>query len=54
MKVGNDVGEDMIAREPGMKVFLLDDCILNPKGLDISDIPHGRFNELEKFLLNIE
>ena len=48
------MGEDMIAREPGMKVFLLDDCILNPKGLDISDIPHGRFNELEKFLLNID
>lgn len=54
LMVGNDVGEDMIARELGMKVFLLDDCILNPKGLDISDIPHGGFDELEKFLLNID
>ena len=54
MKVGNDVGEDMIARELGMKVFLLDDCILSPKGLDISDIPCGGFDELEKFLLNID
>lgn len=54
LMVGNDVGEDMIARELGMKVFLLDDCILNPKGFDISDIPRGGFDELEKFLFNID
>lgn len=54
LMVGNDVGEDMIAKELGMKVFLLDDCILNPNGLDISDIPHGGFDELERFLLEID
>ena len=53
LMVGNDVGEDMVpAREVGMQVFLLTDCIINKKGLDIEAYPHGGFGELKDFLLN--
>ena len=48
--VGNDVGEDMIARELGMRVFLLTDCLINKLGADISAYPHGGFPELANFL----
>ena len=50
--VGNDVGEDMIARELGMQVFLLTDCLINKSGKDISQYPHGSFGELQAFLKN--
>ena len=48
--VGNDVGEDMIARQLGMKVFLLTDCIINKNGADISAIPQGSFDQLAEFI----
>lgn len=48
--VGNDVGEDMIAAELGMGVFLLTDHIVNRKNQDISKYPHGGFKELSVFL----
>lgn len=50
LMVGNDVLEDMIAKELGMKVFLLDDCIINKLGEDISVYPHGSFDELIKYV----
>ena len=50
LMVGNDVNEDMIAEQLGMKVFLLTDCLLNPSNLDISVYPHGNFDDLEKFI----
>lgn len=50
LMVGNDVGEDMIAKKLGMKVFLLDDCIINKTGEDISVYPHGSFDELIKYV----
>ena len=46
LMVGNDVEEDMVARELGMRVFLLTDCLLNPSGRDISSFPHGDFDAL--------
>ena len=46
LMVGNDVQEDMIARELGMEVFLLTDCLLDRKGTDLSQYPHGGFPEL--------
>ena len=46
LMVGNDVQEDMIARELGMEVFLLTDCLLDRKGVDLSQYPHGGFPEL--------
>ncbi len=48
--VGNDVGEDMIAAQLGMKVFLLTDCIINKHGTDISAIPQGGFDRLMDFI----
>ena len=48
--VGNDVGEDMITETLGMKVFLLTDCLINKKGVDLDQFPHGNFQQLQKFL----
>ena len=48
--VGNDVGEDMIAEQLGMQVFLLTDCLINRDGTDISRYPHGSFPELMEYL----
>lgn len=46
LMVGNDVQEDMVARELGMEVFLLTDCLLDRKGTDLSQYPRGGFQEL--------
>ena len=48
--VGNDVGEDMIAEQLGMKVFLLTDCMINKTDTDITNYPHGNFDDLKNFL----
>lgn len=48
--VGNDVAEDMIAQQLGMKVFLLKDCLINSKNQDIQGYPQGSFDELIKFI----
>ena len=50
LMVGNDVDEDMIAEELGMRVFLITDCILNRKGKDISRYPSGNFDALLRYL----
>lgn len=50
LMVGNDVAEDMIAEQLGMKVFLLTDCIINKHNADISHYPHGSFDELKTFI----
>ena len=51
--VGNDVEEDMIAATLGMKVFLLTDCLISRKGTDVSVYPHGDFDDLERFLIDL-
>lgn len=51
--VGNDVAEDMIAAQLGMKVFLLNDCVINKKNEDISLIPQGGFEQLAEFIANL-
>jgi len=48
--VGNDVQEDMVSRELGMKVFLLTDSLINRTGEDIGKFPHGSFPELMTFI----
>ena len=50
LMVGNDVGEDMIAQQLGMKVFLLTDCMINKANADISVYPHGSIDDLKNFL----
>lgn len=46
LMVGNDVKEDMVAKALGMQVFLLTDCLINKDGEDLSNYPHGDFNQL--------
>ena len=48
--VGNDVGEDMIARKLGMKVFLITECLINNTGEDIENYPSGSFDDLIEYL----
>lgn len=48
--VGNDVSEDMVARQLGMKVFLLTGCMINKHNADISQFPNGSFPELLTFI----
>ncbi len=48
--VGNDVDEDLVASKLGMKVFLLDGYMINRSGKDLSDVPKGGFDDLERFL----
>ena len=50
LMVGNDVGDDMVARELGMKVFLLTDCLINKKDVDISIYPNGSIDALSDFI----
>ncbi len=53
LMVGNDVGEDMVARELGMAVFLLTDCLLNRENRDISAYPQGDFEALLAYAATI-
>ncbi|MBR6407163.1 MAG: HAD family hydrolase [Clostridia bacterium] len=48
--VGNDVGEDMVAADIGMKVFLMTHSLINNKNSDISIYPNGSFDELMKYM----
>lgn len=50
LMVGNDVGDDMVARELGMEVFLLTDCLINQSGTDIDRFPHGSFPQLMDYV----
>lgn len=50
LMVGNDVNEDMVARDLGMHVFLLTDCLINKDNRDISQYPYGSFPELLEFI----
>ena len=43
LMVGNDATEDTAALEQGIGVYLVTDCLLNPKGRDISGLPQGTF-----------
>lgn len=53
LMVGNDVSEDMITRDMGMKVFLLTDCLINRSEKDITVYPHGSFPELKEYLARL-
>lgn len=50
LMVGNDVGEDMITEELGMKVFLMPADLINKVGKDISVYPQGDFADLMKYI----
>ena len=50
LMVGNDAEEDTAAAKLGIRVFLLTDCLINKKGVDITAYPHGGFDELMAFI----
>jgi FMN phosphatase YigB (HAD superfamily) len=50
LMVGNDAEEDLAAREAGMDVFLLTDCLINRRGVDISRYAHGGFAQLKDYV----
>lgn len=54
LMVGNDVSDDMVAEQLGMKVFLLTDCLINKENKDISQYPNGSFDELIAHIENCE
>ena len=53
MMVGNDVREDMVAKELGMDVFLITDHILNVENRDISEFPRGSWEDFREYIKKI-
>ncbi|MGD9887356.1 MAG: HAD family hydrolase [Bacilli bacterium] len=51
LMVGNDVEEDMIASQLGIKTFLVTDCLNNRLNKDINLFDHGNMASLKSFLL---
>lgn len=54
LMVGNDVSDDMVAEQLGMKVFLLTDCLINKEDKDISKYSNGSFDELITYIKNLK
>lgn len=50
LMVGNDVDEDMVAQKLGMHVFLLTNHLINRQNKEISNFPHGDFDDLLAFI----
>ncbi len=53
LMVGNDVGEDMVTEELGMKVFLMPADLINKVGKDVSKYPQGDFADLLAYVENL-
>lgn len=53
MMVGNDVGDDMTARDIGMQVFLLTENLINKTGNSVDCFPNGDYAKLKSFLETI-
>lgn len=53
LMVGNDVGEDMVTEELGMKVFLMPADLINKVGKDISQYPQGDFTDLLAYIKSL-
>lgn len=51
--VGNDAEEDTAASMLGMGCFLLTDCLINKRNLDIQRFPHGGFDTLNAYLMDL-
>lgn len=54
LMVGNDVGEDMVTEELGMRVFLLPADLINKVEKDISQYPQGDLTDLLKFVEGLD
>lgn len=52
LMVGNDTGDDLPALKAGIDVFMLTDCLINSKGVDISRYSHGSFDDLNDYIVS--
>lgn len=52
LMIGNDVEEDLVAAEIGMKTFLVDDFIINRRNIDYRPDYRGNLRDLFLFLNN--
>lgn len=50
LMVGNDVDDDMVVTQLGMKAFLLTDCLINKYNVDISAFDNGDFSQLDAYI----
>jgi FMN phosphatase YigB (HAD superfamily) len=50
LMIGNDVEEDLVAGKLGIRTFLVEDCLLNPKNLPIKTDYRGSFADLTAYL----
>ncbi|NLO08397.1 MAG: HAD family hydrolase [Clostridiales bacterium] len=48
--VGNDASDDLSAKNIGMDVFLVTDCLINTKGVDINQFRKGTFEMLYDYI----
>jgi FMN phosphatase YigB (HAD superfamily) len=48
--VGNDTSDDMVAKNLGMDVYLVTDCLINLKGEDIKQYRNGSLEELYSYI----
>ena len=48
--IGNDTTDDLAAYSLGIPVFFLTECLINKQGLDLSNHPHGGFDELIDYI----
>lgn len=53
LMVGNDVHEDMCAKQLGLDVFLIDDCIINEYNEDTFDLKKGNWNVFKEYISNL-
>ena len=52
LMVGNDTGDDAPAKDVGIDVFILTDCLINRKNEDLSVYPHGTMDEMISYVLD--
>ena len=48
--IGNDTRDDFSAHALGIPVFVLTECLINTRKVDLSQYPHGDFDELINYL----
>ncbi|NCC13863.1 MAG: HAD family hydrolase [Spirochaetia bacterium] len=49
LMIGNDVGEDLVARQLGMQVYLVTDCLINEEEVSLEPFHKGRLSDLYRF-----
>lgn len=51
LMIGNDTSDDLAASKIGMRVFIITDCLINKKGVDITELLHGNVDRLIEYLM---